>query len=280
MGHQTGMGSRLSIGDFRVVSSLGDRIDQWFASREFSRADAEQPRDEKGQFASTPGHISQLKQVGPQLGSNKGGQYANEAGKKFYVKEAKSAHHAANEVLAGHLYKAAGAPITQAHRIDLGDGKHGTVSAWETHEGKFNPNDEAHVKEAQKHFATHAWLANWDAIGLENDNQVPINGKLHTVDAGGAMKFRAQGGVKQSWGPNVTETQTMRDPKMGPQAAHVFGPMTKKEMQESSEHVAEIPDEVIHKLALEHGHGDDAERKQLAELLVTRKRNMLKELWP
>lgn len=255
-----------------------DRLDEWI-DRNFARADAEQPRDDKGQFAAVPGHISAMTKIGPQLGSNPGGQYQDAAGKKFYVKHAKSEAHAANEVLAGHLYRAAGAPITQAHRIDLGDGKHGVASAWAEHGGKFDPKDQAHLAEARKHFGTHAWLANHDAIGLGNDNQVPISGKLHTVDAGGAMRYRAQGGDKQSWGPSVGEFHSMRDAKIAPQAAAVFGGMTPEEVLHSSSRVAEVDDDHIHALAQAHGHGTPEERKAIAEMLIARKSDLMKRAW-
>ena len=55
--------------------------------------------------------VSKWKKVGPQLGSNPGGTYEDENGKKWYVKESKSDDHAKNEVLAGKLYELAGSPV-------------------------------------------------------------------------------------------------------------------------------------------------------------------------
>lgn len=226
--------------------------------------------------APIPTSTKDLKKVGQQLGSNPGGQYTDANGQKYYVKHSKSAEHAANEVLAGHLYHAAGAPIVQAHAIDH-EGKPGTISRWQDHEGAFDPNDQAHVDEARRHFATHAWLGNWDAVGLGNDNQVKIGGKLHTVDAGGAMKFRAQGGRKSSaqWGPTVHELDTMRDPSLSPQAAKVFKGITPKQMKESAERLKNVPDEKIRELAMTHGHGTPEERQTQADLLIARKNHVL-----
>ena len=260
----------------RLVQSVA-RIEAPLARIDGRRADAydpDQPRDETGKFASG-GFAGSLKQTGGKLGSNPGGQYVDGKGQKYYVKEAKSAAHAANEVLAGHLYAAAGSPITQAHR--LGDEKGSrTISKWATHEKAFDPHDPNHIAEARKHFGTHAWLANWDAVGLENDNQVKIAGKLHTVDAGGAMKYRAQGGEKNTWGPSVHEFETMRDAKYGPQAAHVFGGMTHEELRNAATRVAEVPDETIRELVMKHGHGSDDQKAMDAEILVARKRDLWK----
>lgn len=265
--------------------TLTETLDAWTPTldRWLARADAFDEtkinRDEGGKFAATPGHVSELTKIGPQLGSNPGGQYQDKSGQKFYVKQAKTAEHAANEVLAGHLYKAAGAPITNAHRIDMGDGQHGVISHWAEHGGKFQPHNPAHVQEASKHFATHAWLANWDAIGLENDNQVPIGGKLHTVDAGGAMKFRAMGGKKESFGPSVAEFKTMRDPKMGAQAANVFGSMSHEDIKRSASRVLDVDDNRIRQLVDTHGHGDADERTKFADLLIARKHDLMKKVY-
>jgi hypothetical protein len=237
-----------------------------------------------GKFGSggpgyTPKTTKILRQTGKQLGSNPGGQFKDMLGNKFYVKASKSPEHAANEVLAGHLYKAAGAPITQAHAIEH-EGKPGTISHWAEHDKeKFDPGSAEHRMEARDHFATHAWLGNWDAVGLENDNQVPIGGKLHTVDAGGSMKFRAMGGVKgdKLWGPEVHELKTMRNPDISPQAAKVFGNISESHLKESAARVKNVPDHIIRQLCGSHGYGTQEERMKTADLLIARKNDLLKK---
>lgn len=227
----------------------------------------------------TPKTTKILRQTGKQLGSNPGGQYHDMLGNKFYVKASKSAEHAANEILAGHLYKAAGAPITQAHAIEH-EGKPGTISHWAEHDKeKFDPDSEDDRFEARDHFATHAWLGNWDAIGLDYDNQVPIGGKLHTVDAGGAMKFRAQGTPKgdKLWGPEVHELKSMRDPSLAPQAAKVFGNISESHLKQSAERVKNVPGKVIEQLCQEHGYGSVGDRMKTADLLIARKHDLLKK---
>jgi len=68
------------------------------------------------------------------------------------------------------------------------NGKHGTATAWQK-TTKFDPHDAAQRKQAQGDFATHAWLANWDAIGLDNDNVATIGSKMTMIDPGGAMLY-------------------------------------------------------------------------------------------
>lgn len=211
-----------------------------------------------------------MKKVGKQLGSNPGGQYEDADGKRYYVKQSKSLDHAKNEITAGLLYEAAGSPILAGKPVDVGDGKLGTATAWE----KVTPidrHDAEQRKEAQQDFATHAWLANWDAAGLEYDNQGRIGGKMHTLDAGGSLIFRAQGGPKGSaFGDSVGEWDTLRS-KSNAQAHAIFGSMTGAQLRASAKKVASVPDAKIREIVEEHGPGTPEQRKKLADRLIARK---------
>ena len=222
-------------------------------------------------------HIKDYKKVGGPLGTSGGGQYVDGAGRKFYVKESRTNDHARNEVLAGKLYQATGAPVVASDLIDLGGGKLGTVSAWQEHEGGFKPGNAGQKQEARGHFATHAWLGNWDAVGLAGDNQVPMGGKLTTVDVGGALNYRAQGAPKApaDFGTEVLETRTMRDPKLP--AGKVFGGMSDAELQASVLRVAGVDDDAIRALAMRHGPGSEADRTALAQKLVARKQDLARQ---
>ena len=58
----------------------------------------------------------------------------------------------------------------------------------------FNVSDPSHVKAAMKDFAVHAWLANYDVLGMGYDNTVIApDGSAINIDPGGALLFRAQG---------------------------------------------------------------------------------------
>jgi hypothetical protein len=118
----------------------------------------------------------------------------DETGKKHYVKFAKSEAHARNEHLAAKLYEAAGAPVLKTKLVDTG-GKVGTATEWADRRD-IDIKDVDDRRQAHPHFATHAWLANWDAAGLTHDNQAEVDDKMTTLDPGGALIFRAQGGLK------------------------------------------------------------------------------------
>lgn len=244
-----------------------------YADAEFNEAD--HPRDEGGRFGHGSGGpkihtLAGLKKTGKALGTNPGGVYANDYGGKFYVKHSKSEVHARAEVLASRLYEEAGSPVIRSDLVDVGGGKIGTSSKWQKRERDIDPGLRADREEASQDFATHAWLANWDAAGLEYDNQVKIGGKLHTADVGGSLFHRAQGGGKH-FGNTVPELETMRDKKMSPQAARIFSDLTSDQLRSSASKVAAIPTAKIIGLVNTYGPGDAKMKDRLAKTLVARR---------
>lgn len=216
-------------------------------------------------------NVSGWKKIGQQLGSNEGGQYEDEDGNKFYVKVAKSPDHAKNEVLAAKLYELAGAAVPE-YKLWKEGNKTGTASAWEKHNpSSFDFDDK---ESAAENFAVHAWLANWDAIGDGMDNQVwvdtPDGRVLKTIDTGGSMIYRAQGGDKE-FTDNVGEWDSMRTSSKNPNAVKVFGSMTNDQLIESAKKLHKVSDADIQAMVGKLGPKDDAFKKQLAKTLIDRK---------
>ena len=91
------------------------------------------------------------------------------------------------------------------------------------------PNQEENIRlRLGEGFVVDALLANWDVIGLKKDNIMVDNngnGVPFRIDNGGSLTFRAQGGRKE-FGPEVKELETMRNPKINPNAAKYFGHLT------------------------------------------------------
>ena len=83
----------------------------------------------------------------------------------------------------------------------------------------------------EKDFVTHAWMGNWDVAGMTFDN-IGIKGKaLYYLDNGGALMYRAQGGLKGSaFGDIVGELNTLRKGTSNPSAAKIFGSITDKKL--------------------------------------------------
>ena len=212
-------------------------------------------------------------QTGGQGGSNPGGKFKDENGVEWYCKFPENDHIAKAEVLAAKLYSALGLNAQDAKLVTK-DGKVGIASRW-VNVKKASPKELAQTPGVLEGFAADAWLANWDVVGLGFDNlQVDDQGHAMRVDAGGSLMYRAQGS-KKAFGEHVTELDSLRDPKINPQAAAVFGQMSEADITASVAKVAQISDAQIRIMVNNFGPGDKAERKALAETLIARKNDLI-----
>lgn len=218
--------------------------------------------------------IDTWQQTGPQGGSNPGGRFKDAEGVEWYCKFPANEDIAKSEILAARLYGAAGVLGQDAKLITKG-GKVGIASRWVTVAKAGSPAELAKVQGAQSGFAVDAWLGNWDVVGMGFDNlQVGADGKAVRVDAGGSLEYRAQGS-KKPFGDKVGEVATMRDAAVNPQAAAIFGKMTKADITASVAKVVAIGDPQIRALVEEFGPGDKAARIALANTLIARKADLL-----
>ncbi|MEN6544466.1 MAG: hypothetical protein ABFE07_00320 [Armatimonadia bacterium] len=213
-------------------------------------------------------------QTGPQGGSNPGGRFKDADGVEWYCKFPGDEDVAKSEVLAAQLYALAGVAGQDAKLITKG-GKLGIASRWVDVKKASGPSHLSGVDGVQAGFAVDAWLGNWDVVGLSYDNlQIGADGKAVRVDAGGSLQYRAQGG-KKAFGNTVGEIDSLRDPKVNPQAAAVFGSMTNADITASVKKVAEISDDDIYDLVMKHGPGDHENKAHLIETLIERKNDLL-----
>lgn len=211
-------------------------------------------------------------QTGGQGGSNPGGKFKDENGTEWYCKFPESEDVAKSEVLAAKLYAAAGIEGQDAKFVTK-NGKLGIASKWQT-VNKASPKDLADAPGVLDGFGMDAWLANWDVVGLGFDNlQLNEKGKAVRVDAGGSLMYRAQGG-KKAFGDHVTELDSLRDPKINPQAAAVFGKMSDADITASIEKVLKISDSKIAQLVQQFGPGSEQEKQALIKTLIARKQNL------
>lgn len=244
-------------------------VAHFFAHDAWSEAD--HPRAENGQFGSGGGSSKPpispkgLKKTGKQMGSNEGGVFETPEGEKLYIKRPASKAHVVNERTAARLYQLAGVN-TLTYR-DVEGGNHVATELAKLDKKNISEFTPAERKEAAKDFVVHAWLSNWDAAGTGGDNQGIVNGKVTTLDVGGSLRYRAQGGPKGSaFGPKVNELETMRNPSMSPDAARLFGKMTDAELADAAQKVTSIKNDDIREAV-----GDDQE---LADTLIARKKDI------
>jgi hypothetical protein len=229
-----------------------------------------------------PPSADDWKKVGGQLGSNPGGVYEDPSGTRWYVKTPSTEDHAKNELLANLLYQLAGAKVPEMQPVKIG-GKLAVASPMlPEHLAKFGNlapgsfSEAGAIRSARAHFATDAWLANHDVIGLDRDNIFvsPQELGVYRIDQGGALRFRAKGEPKADFGPKVKEFETMRDPAVAPQAAAVFKGMTDAQLTKSIEHVLEIPETTIRTAVGLYAPGSLDETTKLADLLVARQQHL------
>ena len=211
--------------------------------------------------------ISQLKQVGGQQGTNKGGMHVDKVdGSVSYVKFMEP-NLAMNEWVASTLYRWFGVPFTKTS-IVTDAGKtigissaliHPTAKTIGPDEFVFLPTE---VKlEFTRHLVVDAYLGNWDVVGNGpnwNMMQLP-NGEVIRIDAGGALFYRAQGSPKgDAFSDEVKETQTLISNSKNPTAAKVFTSpaISIGMMEEAVRRILRVPMDEIYKLldtAVLHG---------------------------
>ena len=177
-------------------------------------------------------------------------------------------------MLAAKLYAMAGLSSQDAKLVTKG-GKIGIASKWVDVKKASSATALSKVDGVYSGFAVDAWLGNWDVIGMGLDNlQIGPDGKAHRVDAGGSLEYRAQG-AKKEFGHEVTEINSLLDPKINPHAAAVFKKITQADITASVAKVASVSDAQIRALVFEFGPGSAADKKKLAETLIARKAYLL-----
>ena len=213
--------------------------------------------------------------IGEQGGSNPGGKFRDPSGQEWYCKWPSDPDAIASEVLAAKLYALAGLSSQDCMVVTKG-GKPAIATKWVNIKKAGTAAALAKTPGALDGFAVDAWLGNWDVVGQTLDNlQVGPDGKAHRVDAGGSLEYRAQGD-KKPFGASVDEIDTLRDASKNEKAAAVFGKMTAADITASVAKVLAIDDASIRAMVAEHGPGDEAARKALADTLIARKADLFK----
>jgi hypothetical protein len=209
-----------------------------------------------------------MRRIGGQLGTNPAGVFQDGNGRRYYVKTLESAAHACNELIAAELYQLAGAPTLTYVRTIAADQ---VATEWVELDKKCIAHlNESERKQAQQWFGVHAWTANWDAAGFNGDNQGVVDGKVLTLDVGGALEFRAQGDPKgKAFGTRVDELDVLRRDDGNPHAVKLFADMGPEVIELAIMVVLRIPDESIRQVIIDSG-GSHA----LVEKMIARKADM------
>jgi hypothetical protein len=132
------------------------------------------------------------KKLGGQAGSNPGGLYEGSDGVKRYVKFYKNMAQGKAESTANTIYNDLG---VGAPKSDIFEEEGKEAFASEIIEGGTLLKDAGLTKENArailKGFAADVLTANWDSVGLENDNILLKDGKAYRIDNGATFTHRA-----------------------------------------------------------------------------------------
>jgi predicted DNA-binding WGR domain protein/8-oxo-dGTP pyrophosphatase MutT (NUDIX family) len=238
----------------------------------------------KVETLSGPPPLSSYKKIGAKPGgSNPGGIYEKD-GVKYLVKGANhpSDDRAKNEVLASKLMQAAGIGAPDMHLVDL-QGQYGGglgVAAKMEAMTPWSKNSLGDLDKARSEFAVHAWLANYDAVGLPaGDNLAMKDGAVFNYDPGGALLYRAQGLPKSFPGGamphTVSEWDGMRNKSINAPAASVYGGMTGTQLTEAAKKLQAVDDKTIANLVHAYGPGDATAKIKLVTALKARRDDIL-----
>lgn len=219
----------------------------------------------------TPPNPAALTQIGPQRGSNPGGLYRDtETGVEWYIKQPASADVARNEVLAAKLYELAGIDVPELHLVTI-NGVESIASRIVDGLAKGAAADLARAAGTADGFVVDAWLANWDVVGLGFDNLLLKGSRAFRVDTGGALRYRAQGGLKGSaFGDDVPELESLRDPSINRQAQAVFGRLTDDQLEASAVRALSVKPEQIREVVRAYGPADPGTAEALVARLLAR----------
>lgn len=223
-------------------------------------------------------NVDELTRIGEQAGSNPGGLFQDTGtGQKWYVKTPGTEEIARNEVLAAKLYEKMGIEVPDLHIVQF-NGKPSVASkivdGLSENSTALRAGEVAGVHEG---FVADAFLANWDVVGLGYDNLLVKAGRAIRVDTGGALRFRAQGGLKgKAFGNVVDEIDSLRNPANNTQSAGVFGRISDAELKAGARRVANLTDDDITQIVTTYGPLDAVENKALIDTLIARRNDIKK----
>lgn len=238
------------------------------------------PAKTKTKTPDFPKGLDGLETVRP-LGGSTGATLVRDpvTGKQYVLKRGNNPDHLREEFAADEAYRALGVAVPKARLYETGKGP---VKLAEFIEGRSladvlatgTPKEVTVIFEKlQRHFAADALLGNWDVVGLSMDNVLVKDGNVYRIDNGGSLRFRAQGELKgERWNGFPTELWSLRDAKINPQTAKVFGSLSHAQLVNQIEAIANKESRLLQALPQElKGIVGNrlAEMKRMAEISRT-----------
>lgn len=203
-----------------------------------------------------------------------GGIYRHKAtGEKFLLKIPNNENEAKNEILAAKLYQLLDVKIANLEMIEFNE-QIAIVSQWvEGYKNLGYDQIPSNVNGLYENFVIDAWLANWDLVGLENDNIGFVdNVEAIRIDLGGSLLYRGMGALKgEMFTKHAPEICSMLDFERNYNAASVFKDTTVKHFLDAAERIAQLADIDIENLVIEYAPGDHEQKIALFTQLLERR---------
>lgn len=170
-------------------------------------------------------------------GGNEGAIYKDEHGVEWLIKFSNNPKMICNEILANQLYKALKIPVPELKAVNY-KGRFAVASKMLPR--PYPTDTPPEWKLAWPGFGADVWLRNWDVATY--GNLITSNGKVYRIDTGGALVFRALGGMKPGTFTDVSmsEINALRNPQMNRAGARVFGPMIESDIKKSIQKVVNL----------------------------------------
>jgi hypothetical protein len=179
-----------------------------------------------------------------------------------------NADRVASELLANSIYRELGIRVSNAGIVEHDHPEYGKqlAVAYPLIKGEIRqwsqPNEEL-----GDGFVADALLANWDVIGLTQDNVLWNSGRPIRLDQGGALAFRAQG-ARKDYGPVPSELWTMQSERG---QANGTMKITEDGMLAGARDAAlRLPPERVDELVDQAPFEDEAMREQVRQSLKDR----------
>lgn len=206
-----------------------------------------------------------------------GGVYKHKTtGEKFLLKIPNNQEEAENEILAAKLYQLLDVKIAKLELIEF-NSITAIISKWIENYVDLGYNSvPANANGLFENFAIDAWLANWDVVGLENDNIGFIGNEAIRIDLGGSLLYRGMGALKgKLFAPHVPEICSMLDFARNYNSASVFKDTTVKHFLDGVAKIKLLDEQEIETLIIEHAPGDHEQKTALLSHLLARRDDLV-----
>lgn len=200
--------------------------------------------------------------------------FKDKQGNSYVVKSYRGKEEQAiNEYCCNSLYKDFGVNVPDSQLYEQ-NGKYSVVNKYISGLNKITDKDiesPEFKEQVLDKFAVDCLFANWDVVGLEEDNLLKDeNNNFYRIDNGGSLNYRAQGEEKKNkFSSTVEEINTLRDEKINFNSAKLFKSLTDKDVAKQINNFPKNSEEII-KRNINNMPNSNIDKSKLEKTLLAR----------